>query len=230
MTLGLSGSSSTLACSSSPQSITDALHFSLKVGDFPPDLLSVNTFVAAIVGRPSSASSAASSGTSSRRLTGVSTPPEAGQVSAISITAAQADAFRRAARRFGTPAYVTDLEAGDRRPRGDRRPSGPVAARLFRQSQRVPRSLSRPSRRTASRRTSSRAANGRPQREPVSRTTDHARGGRQDAGRPPCRRPCRALRTSAPLGGHRITRGGGRPRRRWSARRPATRPLDVLSG
>jgi putative membrane protein len=30
--------------------ITDALHFSLKVGDFPPDLLSVNTFVAAIVG------------------------------------------------------------------------------------------------------------------------------------------------------------------------------------
>jgi diaminopimelate decarboxylase len=31
-------------------------------------------------------------------------------VSAISITAAQADAFRRAARRFGTPAYVTDGE------------------------------------------------------------------------------------------------------------------------
>jgi diaminopimelate decarboxylase len=31
-------------------------------------------------------------------------------VSAISITAAHADAFRRAARRFGTPAYVTDLE------------------------------------------------------------------------------------------------------------------------
>ena len=50
MTLGLIGFVINAGLLLLTAAITDAMSFDLKVGDFPPDLLSVDTFIAAIVG------------------------------------------------------------------------------------------------------------------------------------------------------------------------------------
>ena len=50
MTLGLIGFVINAGLLLLTAAITDAMHFTFTVGDFPPDLLSVDTFIAAIVG------------------------------------------------------------------------------------------------------------------------------------------------------------------------------------
>ena len=132
-----------------------------------------------------------------------------------------------AAGRFGTPLYATDLAALDAAAGAVRDAFPDPWLRAFRSRPTTCRRSSRRSPGTASRRTWSRAASGPPRTRPAPERPDHARGDRQDPGRPAGRGPGRAAMGAAALDRHRIARGG----RRAGGARPARRgraALDVL--